>query len=110
MLNQIKAFRYIKRVHKALHSSAYKPNPMRRILIPKIKQPKKFHPLNIPTITNKIIQTTVKNILEPIFEADFYPSSFEFHPKKCAHEALKYIRRLLLPRVEKKTDSRLSYQ
>lgn len=110
MLNQVGAFRYIGRVRGALRSGAYKPSPVRRVLIPKVGQPGKFRPLGIPTVTDRVIQAAVKNILEPIFEADFYPSSFGFRPGKSAHEALEYIRRLLLPRVERETGSRLSYQ
>jgi retron-type reverse transcriptase len=110
VLDQVGAFRYIGRVRGALRSGAYKPSPVRRVLIPKVGQPGKFRPLGIPTVTDRVIQAAVKNILEPIFEADFYPSSFGFRPGKCAHEALEYIRRLLLPRVERETGSRLSYQ
>jgi RNA-directed DNA polymerase len=110
VLNQVGAFRYIGRVRGALRSGAYKPSPVRRVLIPKVGQPGKFRPLGIPTVTDRVIQAAVKNILEPIFEADFYPSSFGFRPGKSAHEALEYIRRLLLPRVERETGSRLSYQ
>jgi RNA-directed DNA polymerase len=110
ILNQVGAFRYIGRVRGALRSGAYKPSPVRRVLIPKVGLPGKFRPLGIPTVTDRVIQAAVKNILEPIFEADFYPSSFGFRPGQSAHAALEYIRRLLLPRVERETGSRLPYQ
>jgi retron-type reverse transcriptase len=49
----------------------------------------------------------MKNILEPIFEADFYPCSHGFRPGKSAHGAIEQLRKLLRPRT---TERRLPYQ
>lgn len=98
-------------VRTALRSGAYVPSPARRVLIPKVGHPGKFRPLGIPTVVDRIVQAAVKNILEPIFEADFYPVSFGFRPGKSAHGALEYLRMLLRPRaVGPEAKRRLPYQ
>jgi hypothetical protein len=50
------------------------------------------------------VQATVKNILEPIFEADFLPVSYGFRPGKSVHGALAHLRSLLLPRIHRAKD------
>lgn len=96
----------------ALRSGSYRPSPVRRVLIPKAGQPGKFRPLGIPTVTDRVVQAAVKNILEPIFEADFYPVSYGFRPGKSAHAALEHLRVLLRPKWAAGPDGelRLPYQ
>lgn len=100
---------FVERVRDALRSGAYQPSPARRVLIPKVGQPGKFRPLGIPTVTDRVVQAALKNILEPIFEADFCPISFGFRPGRSAHGALEYARMLLRPKGPK-SDKRLPYQ
>lgn len=82
-------------LRQMLRDGSYRPSPARRVLIPKPGQPGKFRPLGIPTVTDRVVQAAVKNILEPIFEADFSPASFGFRPCRSAHEALERLRLLL---------------
>ena len=100
---------FVGRLRAALRSNEYRPSPARRVLIPKEGQPGKFRPLGIPTVTDRVVQAALKNIMEPIFEADFVPASFGFRPGKSAHGALEYLRILLRPR-DSKTGRRLPYQ
>jgi group II intron reverse transcriptase/maturase len=88
---------FVKGVREMLRSGDYSPAPTRRVLIPKVGTPGKFRPLGIPTVTDRVVQAALKNILEPIFEAGFYPVSHGFRPGKSAHGALEHIRVLLRP-------------
>ena len=105
---------YLADLRRQLRDGSYAPSPARRVLIPKPGQPGKFRPLGIPTVTDRVVQAAVKNILEPVFEADFHPSSFGFRPCRSAHEALEKLRLLLQPqRVQSKSkaeEPRLPYQ
>lgn len=97
---------YLKRLQAELRSGAYRPSPARRKLIPKAGKPGKFRPLGIPTIKDRVVQSAVKMLLEPIFEAQFWHVSYGFRPGRSAHGALEYIRRAALPHKRDKDTRR----
>ena len=72
-------------IQSELKTKIYQPSPLKRIYIPKAKG--KQRPLSIPTVKDRITQTAIKIIIEPIFETQFEPYSFGFRPDKSAHDA-----------------------
>jgi RNA-directed DNA polymerase len=83
---------FLQELAAALKAGTYRPAPLRRVHIPKPGQPGKTRPLGIPCVRDRVAMTAAKLVLEPIFEADFLPSSFGFRPKRSAHQALEAIR------------------
>lgn len=75
-----------------LKQNSYKPQPVKRIYIPKDGS-NKMRPLGIPALEDKIVQTALTIILESIYEMDFLPMSFGFRPNKDCHKALQDLSR-----------------
>jgi RNA-directed DNA polymerase len=71
-------------------SHVFAPLPVRERLIPK-GSPGKFRSLGIPTAMDRLVQASVKLVLEPIFEADFRPVSYGFRPRRRAQDAIAEI-------------------
>ena len=76
-------------IQSELKTRTYKPSPLKRVYIPKANGKKR--PLSIPTVKDRITQTAIKIIIEPIFETQFEPNSFGFRPDKSAHNAVDEI-------------------
>lgn len=77
-----------KQLIQEIKDGEYKPNPVRRVEIPK-EEKGKVRKLGIPTVVDRVIQQAITQVLSPIFERQFSEYSFGFRPKRGAHDALK---------------------
>ena len=76
------------KVKEALLNGVYKPNPVRRVEIPKPGN-KGMRTLGIPTVLDRLIQQAIHQVLSPIFDKDFSESSYGFRPNRSAHMAVR---------------------
>lgn len=100
-IGQLGAESFLVTLRDELRSGQFRPSPVRRVLIPKSGKPGAFRPLGIPTVKDRVVQAAMKQVLEPIFEAGFYPTSYGFRPGRSVRGALAHLKALLMPRGTK---------
>lgn len=83
---------FLEHIRCSLKSGEFEPVEVRQVLIPKASG--KLRKLGIPTVADRVVQASLKLVLEPIFEADFLPCSYGFRPNRRAHDAIAEIHHL----------------
>jgi RNA-directed DNA polymerase len=81
--------RHWRQVRQQIETGRYKPQPVKRVEIPKPDGGKR--PLGIPTVMDRVIQQAIAQVLTPILDAKFSASSFGFRPGRNAHQAIRQV-------------------
>jgi RNA-directed DNA polymerase len=81
-------------LQRQLRAESYEPKAVKRVWIPKEGSGEK-RPLGVPTVRDRIVQTALRNVIEPIFERDFAPQSYGFRPGRGCKDALRRVDQLL---------------
>jgi len=80
---------FLGQIRDSLKTGGFRPVEVRQVMIP--KKSGKLRKLGIPTVADRVVQASLKAVLEPIFEADFQPCSYGFRPNRRAHDAISEI-------------------
>jgi RNA-directed DNA polymerase len=81
--------RFLVELRQELQERRYRPEAVLRVMIPKAGGGER--PLGIPTIKDRVVQTAVKLVLEPIFEADFTDNAYGYRPQRSAQQAVRAV-------------------
>jgi len=84
----------LQQLSQELQSRSYRAQAVKRVWIPKAGSTQK-RPLGIPVVRDRVVQTALRNVIEPIFERDFAEHSYGFRPRRATKDALRRVEELL---------------
>src|ERR1700760_2500400 len=84
----------LQQLAEELRTQSYQPMAVKRVWIPKPGSAEQ-RPLGIPVVRDRVVQTALRNVIEPIFERDFAEHSYGFRPRRGAKDALRRVEELL---------------
>jgi RNA-directed DNA polymerase len=84
----------LEQVQSWLQEGSYVPQPVKRVWIPKLGS-QELRPLGVPTVEDRVVQSAIRNVIEPIFERTFAEHSYGFRPGRGAKDALRRVDQLL---------------
>jgi len=86
----------IRQLHRRLVEGKYQAQPLRRVYIP--KENGKQRPISIPALEDKLVQSVAGDLLNAIYEQDFFDCSYGFRPGRSQHQALDEVGRVVCTR------------
>lgn len=88
-INSLRPYQYIypQEVAEAVSKGYYKPQPIKRVYIPKDNGEKR--PLGIPTVMDRFVQQAIAQVLSAYYEKEFSNNSFGFRPRRCCRDAIQ---------------------
>jgi RNA-directed DNA polymerase len=87
--------RFLEELRSSLKTRTFKPCPVKEQGIPKAGGKTRY--LGIPTMRDRVVQMALKLVVEPIYEADFYPASYGYRPARRAQDAIAEIVHFIMP-------------